>query len=84
MFVIHEQLLPHIGSGNSTPLNLLINLVSVQELQLFLVFVGSVSSLPSGTWYRWAWDRLGTVAECTKHRSFGGLGNPVHIVWGHE
>ena len=34
VFVIHEQLLPHIGPGNSTPLDLLINLIPVQELQL--------------------------------------------------
>ena len=38
------------------------------------MFVGSVSSLPSGTRYRWAWVRLGTVAGYAKHRPFGGLG----------
>ena len=48
------------------------------------MFVGSVSSLPSGTRYRWAWDRLGTVARCTKWHPDGGLGNPAHIVWGRE
>ena len=70
-----------LDSGNSAPLDLLINLISVQE---FLVFVGSVSSLPSGTRYRWAWDRLGTVARCTKWHPDGGLGNPAHIVWGRK
>ena len=46
------------------------------------MFVGSVSSLPSGTRYRWACDRLGTVARCTKWHPDGRLGNPAHIVWG--
>ena len=50
----------------------------------FWCFVGCVSSLPSGTRYRWAWDRLGTVTRCTKWHPNGGLGNPVHIVWGRE
>ena len=34
VFVIHEQLLPHIGPRNMTPLDLLTALSSVQELQL--------------------------------------------------
>ena len=38
------------------------------------MFVGSASSLPSGTQYRRAWVILGTVAGYAKHRLFGGLG----------